>query len=1143
MLRTFIACIAMSCVGNLFAGEEQDDLKFDFQDGQTARFTLQLGEKAGVSRFEIQTGAGEKACALELLPDREGVVLTSRLFQWDDTAGKWIAAGDERLVFWPPAKTAGSMAAALANIPARSWRNRPLDGRLRFEDGAVQLWMEGRLILNRSLPSGEGGNVTLNPGPDTAAMSRGITSEAGLIVPAEISHLLDGGGSEPKTVEVDGVRFNLRDGASLSLAEAGWPEWRDDPGSFYEDYDAGPWFIGDRRIPLIQVPREDYVAAYLLAYADDDPKTGNQVTLRAGRRLAGSGNQSQVAMMDFSGIVPREKSGEAKELKVVRIPFTEAFAQDIEGDVIDIEITRELRLARRSPDPCRFRWRPLGLPSGVHIAAISLERSPLQLEVKAEAEGSLFEAPEPPRFTVRLANISAKEQTFRLEALVDGKPVKTLEGAVAAGETAERQIGLPAMPPGHYSLEIGVSNGTGKLFSRHAMFGCLPPDTRKHREESPLGTWQFGGQHFTPPRDDRETAELHRKLGLRYGLFSATPEMRREFGVLRGNEYAVRGRASGEEALAGYEKVLKAAPDTLPTVLLFHEDSISGPHVTRAPDLFHDRPPYQLDEKEKARFDEMVRTATEAVKAIRAKHPEVKFSLGNGPLPLREEFYRNGFPADLFDMAGNEAGSFGRPPETQPPDIVANNAGLWMDRQLLDAYGYADKPVYQCYEITYPGTNPGNLSYQTQADYFVRHILHSMAWRIPRIRMGCIVDTGNSYYFSNWGSSGFFTARPRIEPKPAAVAVATLSAVLDGATYEGFIETGSESAYLLRFRKKDGSFVLPHWVVRGTRNFQVKLEGNIPPALRLISGNGAASEVKVSDGLATFGVTPTPGYLELPAGVTVADVSLGKPEHLAKPAGTVSELDPLSRLEGWEVVKKRNPTLEAYNPMTPRRMGNFSFEPVEKFEGEGPALRVTPHPLKTGKASMPMVMELRHLKGIELPGKPSEIGLRVNGNSAWGRVIFELEDASGQKWTSIGAKAAEHSSWMADWLPEEAQADYKPGEIADWNTDDQWGLSRINFDGWRYVGFPLPGQYPGEGYHWPANSQWKWSGDGVVHYPLRLTKVIVELPEKTLYLDRYAPAKRPEIYLRDLVSVENAEVDQPKNAPGGYAGKYQNDMR
>jgi hypothetical protein len=91
----------------------------------------------------------------------------------------------------------------------------------------------------------------------------------------------------------------------------------------------------------------------------------------------------------------------------------------------------------------------------------------------------------------------------------------------------------------------------------------------------------------------------------------------------------------------------------------------------------------------------------------------------------------------------------------------------------------------------------------------------------------------------------------------------------------------------------------------------------------------------------------------------------------------------------------------------------------------------------------------------------------------------------------------------------------RPG-VSDWNTDDAWGLSRINFDGWRYVGIPLPGNYPGEHYPWPANSQWRWDGDGVVHYPLTLRKLIVVLPEKVLHLRAWAPPPRREIYLGEL---------------------------
>jgi hypothetical protein len=62
----------------------------------------------------------------------------------------------------------------------------------------------------------------------------------------------------------------------------------------------------------------------------------------------------------------------------------------------------------------------------------------------------------------------------------------------------------------------------------------------------------------------------------------------------------------------------------------------------------------------------------------------------------------------------------------------------------------------------------------------------------------------------------------------------------------------------------------------------------------------------------------------------------------------------------------------------------------------------------------------------------------------------------------------------------------------------------------------LPGNYTGEKHPWPANSQWRWDKDGVVHYPLTFKRLIVELPEKVLHVKTFAPPPRPEIYLKDL---------------------------
>ena len=1113
----------------------------DHPAGGNIRLSLKVPHVDSQLRLEVVWPGAEpgsrEGVAVVLAPEDNKRRIRIQTHEQEGTSKKWSPSRTETLVLWP--EEGPRQAAAVGNVPPRSIQTETLSCLVRYSSQELQIWIQGRLILVTPFRISAESHLSVEATAGalvTAEQEKGAWDRH-RFVPAELSHLLPST-SRFSLVEMDGIPFEVPTpkGEALDLSPAGWPEAGTDPSFTSEGYDGGTYFVADPRLPLTQIPQADYVAAYLLARAAPDKDKGNVVTLRIGRRMPGSRHSSQVLMFDFPTDVPRS---EGSAFQVIRIPLTTTAAPWIEDGVMDVEITKEIRLARRSPDPNRFRWRPLGLPSGVEVAGLTFERSPLQMTFTSAATGSLFASASPPAFTLTLENIVAQEQAYEMDFLVNGKSTLTIMGKVPAGEKISRKIELPALNPGYYDLEVSLRR-TGEdspLISQQTSFGVLPPDRREHRASAPWGTWDFSGMHFSP-NDEQLVGEVMHKLGLRYGMFNSSPETREKFGVIKGDLYRVRAREENqkenpEDIPKKYEELKKKHPDLMPEMYIFHEDSISGSHVTRIPDLFHDRPSYKLNEEEQTRFDAMWRIAEESAKAMRKAHPGVKIHLGNGPVPLREEFYRNKFPSELFDTGGNENASFARIPESQPPDPVANNSGLWMDRQLLDHYGYGDKDVYQAHETIYPGSNPGNLSYQTQADYLVRNVLHSMAWKMPRIRPGIIADVGNSYYHSNWGSSGLMHRRPRITPKPAAMAMAGLSLMLDGAKYEGFEETGSESVYVLRFRRPDGSTVLPFWTVRGQRDLAITVQGTGHPVLA--DPFGHETTLPLEDGTVRLTASSSPQYLQLPAGLSLSAVQTGLPSHSgSEPSGKRVDLTPLDSLEGWNILSERDSVLEFYNPMSPRRKGDFLF----RAAGPGRGIEVTPRPIKHGKETMPMYGGLESRGGIPLPGQPSEIGLWVEGNSGWGRILFELVDASGQRWTSIGAKAKANAVWMADWLGEELAGKYEPGEISDWNTDDGWGLSRINFDGWRYVGFPLPGQYPGEKYHWAANSQWRSDGDGIVHYPLTLKKILIELPEKVLYLTRYAPPKNPRIAIRDLVVVEDNR-NEPKAVPGDYDDRVQ----
>ena len=1112
----------------------------------TARFTLKMGVQAGPVRLEFQAAdLGVPAFRIKIVPDKEGSTLVVRSEFRSLENQKWEPAGQTELAFWPAPKDLKTLATLEENkIPVQTWRGKVLHGRVRREPGHLAVWLEGQLIHTRAWEKPGPIRFFLHPGADMKSFLevQAPFAEGENFLPVELIHLIQGTQdtkSVSEKVMVGGVPFELwdRGHSQVSLAKAHWLDWKRDPSSYGQAYDAGAYYIGDPYTPIVQVPRADYCAAYVLAEADEDDSTTNELTLRVGRRMKGASSKSQVFRKDFSATIPRTKKTiePDKRLCVIRIPFTEALAQDIVDGILDIEMTKEIRLARRSPDPNRFQWVPLGRTSSVHIAGLTLERSPIQMELRSSAGGNLFEQPAEPEFRVILKNITREPQKYSLTLKTGASPEASLRGEIGPGQSVRESIRLSGVPLGYVKLSAILSGGKGDhLLTRRTSFGVLPPNQRHFVSEGSVGTGDMNSGHFTPC-DPEVIGDLYRKLGLTYGMDFASAEIRKRAGVRIGREFSVTTKR-WTNSLAAYAQRLEESPDLLPHLMIFHEDAISAQHATRTPDFFHDRPPYVLNPEEQKRFTLLQEVALSTAKRFREKHPEMRISLGNGPMVVREELYRHGFPADLFDSGGNENPAFSRLPETQPPDPIGNNSSLWMDRQLLDAYGYREKSVTQCHETIYPSTNPGNLSLETQAKYLIRHILHSMAWRIPQIRAGTLLDAGDSYYHSNWGGIGLFERAPEKAPKPVAISLATLTRVLDGAHYEDFLDTGSDSAYLMSFSKKDGTTVFPFWVVRGTRDFTLLLDG--ASKARIVEANGLEKEVPVLQGTIRLDASPEPAYLILPKGGRVASVVLGLSKYEDQPVGRISKIDSLVFLEKWKVVPERSPELEMYNPLTPRRKGNFEFSIVSKIDGEGPALRISPKPVKEGKSVMPMYAELAFQKRMELPGKPAEIGLWVNGNSSWSRVIFSLRDASGQRWVSIGAAAKGASEWMGDWLTPDLLKNYKPGKIADFNTDDPFGLSRINFDGWRYLGFPLPGQYPGEGYHWPANSQWFSDGDGIVHYPLLLEKLIVEIPEKTLHLNRYAAVARPEIYLRNLVSVER-DMDVPKKVPGDYVEAQQ----
>jgi hypothetical protein len=158
-------------------------------------------------------------------------------------------------------------------------------------------------------------------------------------------------------------------------------------------------------------------------------------------------------------------------------------------------------------------------------------------------------------------------------------------------------------------------------------------------------------------------------------------------------------------------------------------------------------------------------------------------------------------------------------------------------------------------------------------------------------------------------------------------------------------------------------------------------------------------------------------------------IRITRRELAGAPAG-FRVADRMDRLTTWS-LQKDDQSLAGYSdPDThglPIRVpGDFALTQVEDRE-KGSCLELKLHP----KGELPPIISeyavLKLRQPVPVSGKPTTIGLWVNGDSGWGKIIFEIQDATGALWRTEG-------DWH-DW----------PGDLS------------ICYDGWGFISFPIDG--------------------------------------------------------------------------------------
>jgi hypothetical protein len=479
---------------------------------------------------------------------------------------------------------------------------------------------------------------------------------------------------------------------------------------------------------------------------------------------------------------------------------------------------------------------------------------------------------------------------------------------------------------------------------------------------------------------------------------------------------------------------------------------------------------------------------------LREKFPQLKLVVGNNSSSASTiaAILRHGGNPDFIDYIGIEAPSQVFIPEKLQEWAIQGNH---IARDTAKALAGRDIPATGCYEFTYRAER--DMGQEQQAQWYARDALISLANGFTTISPGILFDTSNAYYNGLWGASGLLQRAPYGYPKKSYVAYAALTGVLDQVKLRRQISTGSTTAYALEFDRADKKLASALWAARGEADFNLTFDGET--AVRVVGMYGQTKKLKTRGGKITVRAGVSPVYLladrEIKS-ITLGNRAFPKDEARAKVSTVAAPFDSAAnvKLEDDNSLDTKK-TFPLQIPI--RQSGEFALRQV-KDEQKGDALELE---LKTNanpnlSKYITEYATLRLSTPAPVSGEPAALGVWVKGNSNWGRPMFEIEDAQGEVWRSVGT-----GGWGCD--------------ILDWP-----GNLAVNFDGWNFVSLPLRDSKLFND-HSPGTVMSQWvskGGDKKINFPIKIRGLTVEMNRTPLDLKDFRPAN-PVIRLKNVSGI------------------------
>ena len=856
------------------------------------------------------------------------------------------------------------------------------------------------------------------------------------------------------------------------------------------------------------VPSKQYIRAYVLCADMQTPGCSPILTTRLTRFARGG--RSSDAIADTAVTLP--KAGEklppeftnAGELKCViagkettipvylaEITLAVGKIQDLvcKFDVgallnepyLDFEILGKARLpdyGNHSPSVDD------SVKSSVRIFGVSLESSPVDMELRQAQIGNVFQNDEKVELPIALTPHQKSE--CRLEWNlndINGKIVETGSKDLSFADDKPSQFVVEPKVKEHnwYGISLNLFSGRRLLLEHKASMALLGKDTRRAGYESPYG--QRSASSLLGIPDYRISAVLSHKGGFRRNRpwLNDVDEAKLAEWKIFYSEIPWKGPAffRDPDPSIGLEKTAREFLEKWPhadTAIIFHE-SYGGEYFF--PELYEQPSPEPSSDTKRLEHQQtLLKIGQIAGKMYREKFPGIRLMFGNSgdSMAIMAMLLRNKFPKEYIDAIGDE--SLG---QTMIPELPEAGSGhtAWFLQELSRKLGYGTLPVDACNE--WRGRLSLDLGELSQAEWNVRDMLMAHAYKYRQIQGPDQCDPGTVFYDNEYGSQACMKRYPLLYPKPSYVAAATLTRALDQVKLIREVPSGSGTVYALEFDRR-GEYAYAVWMPRGAAELVFDFGKNMKATH--IAFLGAEKTLQTSSGKLSMEAGTAANYLISP--FPVKSISVAKFKHPA-PEASLSVVEKMNDASRWQLDKEN----KCWERKT-RVRGDFELRQV-KDEEKGDCLEL--ELIKTNAVHQ-LIGEYTVLKlkePVQAAGTPSTIGVWVKGNSSWGDIGWEIEDAEGERFLYTGGY------FGRDW----------PGNCA------------LNFDGWAFVQFPLNANAS-----WPHHIYRSWidgywgrragNGNKKIDFPIKVSGLIVETRRKNLVLTQMKEIPLQKLRFRDI---------------------------